>query len=129
MIYLCDTHTLLWWASEPHRLGREARAILADRANDVRVSAVVPWEASLKHLTGRLEKAAPLLTTYPEALRRLGASSLPITDAHALLAGRLNWINRDPFDRMLAAQAILEAATLISGDAVFDTLPGLRRVW
>ena len=127
--YLCDTHTLLWWAQETNRLGGAVRAILADPTTDILVSPVTPWELSMKYRIGKLAKAEPIVTAYAETLRRLGAVSLPITDDHALLAGRLSWGYRDPFDRMLAAQAILEGAVLLSADVVFDTLPRLRRVW
>ncbi|MDR0284878.1 MAG: PIN domain-containing protein [Propionibacteriaceae bacterium] len=62
-------------------------------------------------------------------MRRLRATVLPVTDEHGILAGHLDWSHKDPFDRMLAAQAVLEDATLVSADAAFDSAPGVRRLW
>lgn len=66
---------------------------------------------------------------YARRLKRLGAEPLPITDDHALLAGRVDWDHRDPFDRMLAAQAMTESLTLVTKDAAFTSLPGIRTLW
>jgi PIN domain nuclease of toxin-antitoxin system len=84
---------------------------------------------SIKHAKGKLPEAGPLLSNYDASIRRLRAEFLPITHIHGLLAGEIRWSHRDPFDRMLAAQAMLENARLVSLDRVFDTLPGLQRLW
>jgi PIN domain nuclease of toxin-antitoxin system len=129
VIYLCDTHTVLWWAREPDRLSQAARAVLTDAATDVRISQVVPWELSIKHHLGKLPTAEPLLTSWAETVAALGAGRLPTTDSHVILAGSLNWPHRDPFDRLLASQATLEGASLISADKAFDTLASINRIW
>ncbi|WP_395307502.1 type II toxin-antitoxin system VapC family toxin [Mycobacterium sp. AMU20-3851] len=127
--HLLDTHTVLWALTNPTRLGRKARAVLTDRFRPIVVSAVSAWELSSKQRVGKLPQADAILGAYSEHLERLGATRMPITEDHALLAGRLDWQHRDPFDRMLAAQAMIESLTLITGDAVFDGLAGVRTVW
>ena len=127
--HLLDTHTVLWALTDPSRLGRKARKVLTDRTSQIAVSAVSGWELATKHRLGKLSQADAILAAYAKHLDRLGAARLPITDDHALLAGRLEWNHRDPFDRMLAAQAILESMTLVTGDTAFGGLPGLRTLW
>lgn len=127
--YLLDTHVVLWALTDPKRLGRTARAILTDRSSAIAVSAVSAWELSTTHRLGKLPRADAILGAYSRHLTRLHAARLPITDEHALLAGHLDWDHRDPFDRMLAAQAMVDSMTLITGDAAFDGLAGLRTLW
>lgn len=129
MSYLLDTHTLLWAISAPDRLGPGARAVLEDPGSALWVSAASAWEISIKHQRGRLPQAELLLSTYDAILTRLGASQLAISSQHAILAGRLNWPHRDPFDRMLAAQAIIASATLITDDARLREAPGVTTLW
>ena len=129
MICLCDTNALVWWVHQSPKLTTAAYATLTDPANTILVSAATPWELSIKHRSGKLPEAEVIITSYSDTLTRLCCISLPMREDHALLAGRLDWSHKDPFDRMLAAQAILEGAVLVSADAVFATLPGLRRVW
>lgn len=69
------------------------------------------------------------MTNYARHLRRLGLRCVPISDDHALVAGGLDWVHRDPFDRMLAAVAMVEGWTLVTRDPAFDSLPGLRTLW
>lgn len=127
--FLLDTHALLWALTAPHRLSDDARAAVADPTTDLVVSAASAWELTTKNRVGKLPQADSLLAGYPEHLDRLGVRSLPIGTAHALLAGRLQWDHRDPFDRMLAAQAILDGLTLITCDDAFAGLPGIRLWW
>jgi PIN domain nuclease of toxin-antitoxin system len=115
--------------TRPELLGRSAELLILDPANDVLLSAVVPWELSIKHRAGRLAAAAPVLADFPTVITALAAASLAVDHRHAILAGALEWDHKDPFDRMLAAQAALEGAALISRDPIFDTLPGTRRLW
>ncbi len=129
MRFLLDTHTLLWALTDPRRLGSSAGAILADRSSPIVVSAVSAWEISTKQRLGKLPRADALVGAYGRHLDRLGAERLAITEEHALLAGRLDWAHRDPFDRMLAAQAMVETLTLVTGDTAFDSVPGVATRW
>ena len=129
MRLLLDTHAVLWAFNHPDRLSPRAHAAIEDRSNELVCSAVTPWEIATKHRSGRLPEARPVLEAYPEYLDRLGAHELPMTSRHGILAGRLEWGHRDPFDRMLAAQSILEALPLVTSDRVFATLPGVDVLW
>jgi PIN domain nuclease of toxin-antitoxin system len=126
---LIDTHVLWWVFNDPSRLSRAARSAVADHGNEIVCSVVAPWELAIKHRLGRLPAAGSLLAAFPEHLERLSARELPMTSRHALLAGRLEWEHRDPFDRMLAAQSILEGAQLVTSDRVFASLSGVSILW
>jgi len=117
---LLDTHVLLWALAEPGKLSQNARSVLADRRIDLWVSAASAWEIATKHRIGKLPGAGRLVRDYERNLDRLGAQPLPITAAHALSAGNLDWHHRDPFDRVLAAQAQLEQLPLMTADPVFS---------
>lgn len=129
MRVLLDTHTFFWAVRDPSRIPAVATELLTDPGNELLVSAVTPWEMGIKVRSGRFPEAAPFLAAMPRYLGALGASELPITIEHSLVAGQLEWPHRDPFDRMLAAQAILENSVLASADAAFSTLGGLRLAW
>ncbi|WP_298290484.1 type II toxin-antitoxin system VapC family toxin [Thiomonas sp.] len=118
MRLLLDTHILLWAAMEPERLPSHLRALLEDADNILLVSAASAFEIATKHRLGKLPGATQLLAQYSYVLRELVATELPITTAHALKAGSWNTPHRDPFDRMLAAQASMEQVPLVSTDAV-----------
>lgn len=87
------------------------------------------WALTDPDRLGKLPSADVLVRGYPRHLDRLGVAGLSITEEHALLAGQLDWEHRDPFDRILAAQAMTESLTLITADAVFDSLPGVATAW
>jgi PIN domain nuclease of toxin-antitoxin system len=125
---LLDTHVVLWALRDPARLGPEAGVLIRDRANELFVSAATPWEIATKHRIGKLDDAGPLLLAWSQYLDRLGASELPISSAHALAAGQLDWGHRDPFDRMLAAQSVLDSLVLVTADTVFRSLPAVRTI-
>lgn len=129
MRYLLDTHALLWALTEPGRLGHEAREIIVARGSQLVVSAASAWEISTKRRLGKLPQADVLVGAYSRHLERLGADRLSVTEDHALLAGGLRWEHRDPFDRMLAAQAMIESMTLLSHDPVFAGLSGVAVRW
>lgn len=115
MRLLLDTHALLWAIGDPERLHEAARLALDDVRNEILVSAASVWEIGIKRATGKL--------TVPDDLGpHLAAAnirSLPISLAHATRAGTLPLHHRDPFDRMLIAQAELEALTILTRDARF----------
>jgi PIN domain nuclease of toxin-antitoxin system len=125
---LLDTHTLLWWAFGSPELSRRASALIADRSNVVFVSSASAWEISTKHRLGRLPEAAVLVQDMPGWFERVGLTELPITVAHAQRAGALPQPHRDPFDRMLAAQSLLENVPILGRDDVLRDL-GVQLVW
>ncbi len=129
MRVLLDTHVLYWAVRVPTRLSSEASEIITDSTNELLVSVVTPWEMGIKHRKGRFPDAGPFLGAFAQHLARLRAHELPITGEHSLFAGQLEWSHRDPFDRMLAAQAIIENAALVSADGAFASLGGLRTAW
>jgi PIN domain nuclease of toxin-antitoxin system len=108
---LLDTHVVLWWLSADRRLPDEVKQRLDDDA-DVWVSAVTIWEIATKQSIGKLDAPRPL----SEAVAQGGFQELPITFKHAVAAGNLPLLHRDPFDRMLVAQAGHEQLTLVTGD-------------
>ena len=121
---LLDTHALAWAVGRPDRLSDRARSAVADPANHLIVSAASAWELSTKLRLGRFPEAELLVAQFPSLVAELGAEPPPITDRHALRAGRLGWDHRDPLDRMLAAQALLEPATPPTRDHAFPALGG-----
>jgi PIN domain nuclease of toxin-antitoxin system len=114
---LLDTHVLLWWLSDDRKLAKNARDIIANSDNDVLVSSASAWEISIKAALGRLEIE---LDDLESAIVRNGFRPLPVGIQHALAAGRLPNLHRDPFDRMLVGQASVEELRLVSHDRVFE---------
>jgi PIN domain nuclease of toxin-antitoxin system len=112
---LLDTHAFLWWLNASPRLGRNARAAIAEPGAFVFVSAASAWEMAVKRETGRLDSPADVAG----AVVRCGFSELSITIAHAVESAELPWHHRDPFDRLLIAQARLEDLTLVAHDERF----------
>lgn len=129
MTFLLDTHVILWALTDPTRLGRGARDVIENRSSRLVVSAVSAWEIAAKHRLGKLPLADVLLGGYTKHLDRLGVIRLPVAEDHALLAGRLEWDHRDPFDRMIAAQAMIESLVIITGDPAFACCPGVSTLW
>ena len=117
MRLLLDTHILIWWLADDRKLAKSARAIIANPDNDVLVSAASLWEISIKVALGRLEVE---LDDLEQNVVANGFRSLPINYRHAITAGRLPAIHRDPFDRMLIAQASVEELRVVSHDRVFE---------
>jgi len=113
---LLDTHVVLWWLFDAPELSARARAVIADRANTVLVSAASAWDTATKHRLGRLPEAAEAVIALPDLIVAAGFEPLPISPHHALAAGGLAIAHRDPFDRMLIAQATLEQLVLVSRD-------------
>lgn len=113
---LLDTHTLLWLVSTPDRVSTTAREVIADPDREVAVSAVSAWEIAIKTRLGRLD-GEPLLSAWPDIMAAMGLTELPIESADAILAGRLPWDHRDPFDRMIVAQAARRGLTIATRDS------------
>ncbi|MBI5911580.1 MAG: type II toxin-antitoxin system VapC family toxin [Betaproteobacteria bacterium] len=117
MKLLLDTHALLWWWKDDPRLSKRAATAITDEANTVLVSAASAWEIATKHRIGKLPGAESAVRKFNELISADGFSHLAISFQHALKAGGFDIEHRDPFDRMLAAQAIIEGATLVTDDA------------
>lgn len=124
--YLLDTHVLLWLLASPERVPDEVRATLAAGTTTLLGSAVSAMEVATKARTGRLPGAEALVATWAARLAELRVEELPLRTDHALLAGSMRWEHRDPFDRLLVAQAIVENVTFVTADATVRALPGLR---
>ena len=125
---LLDTHTFLWWLDGDRRLSRRARQTIGDDANTVLVSAASAWEITTKVRIGKLSGAVDVAADVAGCLARQRFESLDITVLHAQRAGRLPGKHRDPFDRMLVAQAQIEDLPIVTNDGVFDDY-GVTRVW
>jgi PIN domain nuclease of toxin-antitoxin system len=123
MRLLLDTHILLWWLSDDRKLAKNAREVIANPDNDVLVSSACLWEVAIKTSLGRIEVE---LDGLEDAIAHNGFRALPIGFRHALTAGSLPPVHRDPFDRMLIAQASIEELRLVSHDRVFERY-GLAR--
>jgi PIN domain nuclease of toxin-antitoxin system len=116
---LLDTHVLLWAATDPDRIAAETRAAIEDGANEVRASLVTAWEIAIKQSIGKLELPSPAEKWLPEVLRRTGFDVAELGLAAALRVRALPWHHRDPFDRMLIAQALEHGYTLVTHDDAF----------
>ncbi len=125
---MLDTHTLLWALLDHPRLSARARAHVADDDNEIIISAVSVLEITLKHRLGKLADATPFLRGNQLALDGIAFTPLSITFDHAGLAGALPILHKDPFDRLLIAQARVEGAALVSNEALFDGY-GVTRIW
>lgn len=125
---LLDTHVLLWWLVEEARLSATARQAIADPASELFLSAASTWEIAIKVGLGRLRLPSPLRSLIPKVLREQSIQPLPISNAHAVAVADLPPHHRDPFDRMLVAQARLEKLVILSSDPVFARY-GARTAW
>ena len=128
MRLLLDTHAFFWWFSGNSRLSLSARQAIADDGNDVMVSAASAWEIATKHRIGKLPDADALALDMTGAIAGQDFEELSITVEDAARAGSLPGSLRDPFDRMLIAQALAHDLVLISMETLFDRY-GVRRLW
>ncbi|NIJ38053.1 PIN domain nuclease of toxin-antitoxin system [Sphingopyxis panaciterrae] len=126
--YLLDTHALLWVIYAPERLRSDVREAIGDGEAIVYASAVSAYEIALKHGFGKLGFAEPLALDFLKEIAVPGFLPLSLTAEHARLAGALQIPHRDPFDRMLIAQAQIEQLVLVSNEALFDQF-GVIRFW
>ena len=128
MRLLLDTHAFLWWLAGDESLSVPARAAIADENNDVFVSAISAWEITTKHRLGKLPGVAAIVSDLEAAIASQNFIGLPVSVPHGQLGGALPGPHRDPFDRMLIAQATVERLTLVSNEQLFDSY-GLGRLW
>ena len=120
---LLDTHAFLWRAVGSTRLSDPASHAIDDRSNEVFVSPASAWEVSTKTRLGKLPEGEAILLRFASTITELRAVPLPMSIEHSLLAGSFVTEHRDPFDRMLAAQAAIEGAVLITADRAFSAFP------
>lgn len=128
MSLLLDTHTLFWWVTDNPLLTEKARHAIANEAGDCYVSAVSLFELSNKVRLGKFDAARELVERIEHEMKANDLTALPVTIAHAKLAGSLADPHRDPFDRMLAAQSIIENIPVVTGDPALSAL-GANVVW
>ncbi len=128
MKLLVDSHTLLWAVDQPAQLGSAAASALRDPANDLLVSAATVWELAIKVGLKKLTLTKPYREWMTQALADLDAVLLPITVEYADVQAHLPTHHRDPFDRLLVAQARVEGFSIVSHDAVLDAY-GVTRIW
>jgi PIN domain nuclease of toxin-antitoxin system len=125
---LLDTHAFLWWLAGDRRLSRRARHVISGVENTVFVSAASAWEIATKFRLGKLPGAKIIAGSTAAAVASQAFTQLAISLVHAQRAGALPGPHRDPFDRMLIAQAQSEALTLVSNEQIFDDF-GVSRIW
>jgi PIN domain nuclease of toxin-antitoxin system len=128
MRLLLDAHTLIWSVDDPAKLGPDAAEALRDQSNELLLSAGSIWEVSIKVGLRKLELSLPFGEWMDRAVADLGVALLPISIQHAETQMQLPRHHGDPFDRLLAAQALVEELTIVSGDPVFDRY-GIPRLW
>ncbi len=125
---LLDTHALLWWVADSARLSETARRLIRDDSNEILVSAASAWEIATKYRLGKLPGGETVARDVVGCIGTQGFTELQINVADAERAGRLPGPHRDPFDRMLIAQALARDLPLVSVDAAFDRY-AVNRVW
>ena len=127
MKYLLDTHTYLWYRTAPDALPAPILALVTDMSFEILISVVTPWELAIKAGIGKLNVTG-LLQNFESREIAAGFSVAPIATAQAIRSGQLPLHHRDPFDRLLAGQALELNVPIISRDRVFD-LYGVQRIW
>ena len=125
---LLDTHALLWWLAGDRRLSAKARRAIGDEANEIFVSAASTWEIATKIRIGKLPAPALMGGGVTSAVAAQGFETLTISAAHGERTGSLPGPHRDPFDRMLIAQAQSEAMAIVSNETTFEEF-GVTRIW
>jgi PIN domain nuclease of toxin-antitoxin system len=128
MILLLDTHTFIWWDSEPERLSETGFALCKDRNNTLLLSMASAWEIQIKYQLGKLTLRMPLADIVANQQESNGLKLLSISFSHILALQDLPMVHRDPFDRLLAAQAKVENIALLTVDAVFAQYP-IKVMW
>jgi PIN domain nuclease of toxin-antitoxin system len=126
---LIDTHVVLWMLLDPANIPDKTLELVRDPGTELLISAASAWEIGTKYRLGKLADAHAVVHGYAGHLARLRATELPISAHHALTAGLLSWEHRDPFDRVIAAQALLESVPLVTTDRALATFPGIQVIW
>ncbi len=125
---LFDTHALIWWLTDSSRLPEAVRRAIFDPSNEKLISAATAWEITTKHRLGKLPGSDPIAADFTAVIARQGFEELSITVEDAARAGAMPGLHRDPFDRILIAQALARNLVLLSSESLFDRY-GVRRLW
>jgi len=128
MRFLLDTHTFLWNLRSPNEIADQARAILADPGAELLISIVIPWEIAIKSGIGKLRNVSDLLEDFERRVIAGGFQILETSIKHIVRSGGLPLHHKDPFDRLLIAQALDLDVPILSRDEIFD-LYGIKRIW
>lgn len=128
MRLLLDTHATLWFLAGDPRLSANARSLIEDKGNFASTSIASLWEIAIKAGLGKLSLSQPFDSIFPASLAREDIRILPVTVDHLATVLHLPLHHRDPFDRLLVAQSIVEGCQLVSRDDILDAY-GIRRVW
>lgn len=128
MKFLIDTHVLIWLLKNTNRIPNRTRAALGNDQNRVVVSAISAWEIAIKVHAGKLDFPQEFLDAFDDNLRELSFEPLGITAKHAAIGAHLPGLHKDPFDRMLAGQAVSESLVLVTADPAFSSL-GIKTLW
>ena len=128
MKYLLDTHSLIWFLAGDAQLSRHARQLIEDEENELFISAASLWEMAIKFSIGKLDLGQPFEILFPEQLEKNSIEILGITVEHLIAVCKLPFHHRDPFDRLLIAQSLVEKIPLISVDSIFDSY-GVDQKW
>lgn len=128
MRLLLDTHALIWFAFGSPRISASARSAIGSLDNEVLVSAATAWELTTKVRIGKLPTAERFAVEFREKIKGLGFHELGVTVEHGQRAGLMQGVHKDPFDRILIAQALTENLGLVSNEQIFDSYH-VRRVW
>jgi PIN domain nuclease of toxin-antitoxin system len=128
MRLLLDAHAFLWFLEGSEQLSAPARGVIEDPANEILVSVATLWEIAIKHSLGRLELQKPFAELIPEQLTTNGFELLPVELSHISKVAALPFHHRDPFDRLIIAQALVEEMPIVGRDAEFDRY-AVKRLW
>lgn len=128
MKFLLDTHALAWWLLDDERLSMHVRDLIGDPENRIFASAVSAFEAATKYRLGKWPEIGPLTAAFEEVIASQNFGIVPVSARHAGHAGALRWDHRDPFDRILAAQAQIEDMGLVTNDRRLGDL-AVNTIW
>jgi PIN domain nuclease of toxin-antitoxin system len=129
MDLLLDTHAFLWFVWNDSQLSIAARSLIVDPANRKLISAASHWEIAIKVSVGKLNLGEPFLAFMHREITRNNFELLPVSLEHSAAVSVLPFHHRDPFDRMLVAQANVDTIPIVSADVIFDAYAGVRRLW
>ena len=127
--YLLDTHTFLWAVRGSSNISDKAKEVMNNKNSKKFVSAVSAYEIMNKYRIGKLPEFDDIAKDYFGFIKKLGVESLPINEQHMHYAGKFEWVHRDPFDRLLAAQSYIEKMILLTNDEAFQSLSWVSVLW